>query len=140
MKTIATLFVLIGVGCVAAGQQFEIGWWTFDSGGGMWTTAGTFGLSGTIGQPDASVVPMTGGNFALVGGFWPIASVPPVCRGDCNCDGTVNFEDLNPFVAALSGRTPCRVENCDINGDGAIDFADINPFVALLSGGGGPCP
>ncbi len=63
-----------------------------------------------------------------------------VCRGDCNCDGAVNFEDINAFVAVLSGGTPCRFDNCDVNGDGVIDFADINPFVALLAGGGGSCP
>ena len=63
-----------------------------------------------------------------------------VCRGDCNCDGAVNFEDINAFVAVLGGGTPCRFGNCDVNGDGVIDFADINPFVALLAGGGGPCP
>ncbi|MEW6251530.1 MAG: hypothetical protein AB1716_12855 [Planctomycetota bacterium] len=63
----------------------------------------------------------------------------PFCRGDCNCDGVVDFGDINSFVAVLGGGTPCIFANCDVNGDGAIDFGDINPFVALLSGGGGPC-
>ena len=66
--------------------------------------------------------------------------VAPVCRGDCNCDGNVDFGDINPFVAVLSGGTPCNFDNCDVNGDGHIDFGDINPFVAILSAGGGPCP
>ena len=65
---------------------------------------------------------------------------PPICRGDCNCNGAVDFGDINPFVAVLSGGPPCRFENCDVNGDCTIDFNDINPFVALLSAGGGPCP
>ena len=65
-------------------------------------------------------------------------------RGDLNCDGTVNFSDINPFVLYLSNssawqtRYPgCLPENGDINGDGTFPgFTDINPFVALLSGGG----
>ncbi len=121
-------------------DHFTLDWYTFDGGGALWTTGGTFELSGTIGQPDASVIPMTGGTFELVGGFWPVAALPPACPGDCNCDGRVDFGDINPFVAVLGGAAPCSFENCDINGDGVINFGDINPFVALLSGGGGPCP
>ena len=67
--------------------------------------------------------------------------VPPAsaCRGDCNCDGTVNFADINPFVAALTNPANCcNFANCDANGDGVINFADINPFVATLNPGG-PC-
>ena len=61
--------------------------------------------------------------------------------GDMNCDGAVNFDDINPFVLALSdpagyGTTypNCPISNGDIDGNGAVDFFDINPFVALLSG------
>ena len=61
--------------------------------------------------------------------------------GDLNCDGTVDFGDINPFVQALSDPTgyqqqhpDCNIQNGDINADGRVDFADINPFVALLSG------
>jgi len=60
--------------------------------------------------------------------------------GDLNCDGLVNFGDINPFVMALSNplgyqaQYPhCNIMNADINGDGRADFADINPFVSLLS-------
>ena len=61
--------------------------------------------------------------------------------GDLNCDGTVDFGDINPFVLALSNPVvyeatyPDCVLTGDINTDGTVDFADINPFVALLSGG-----
>ncbi len=64
---------------------------------------------------------------------------PGVCRGDCNCDGQINFADIDPFVAVLAGGTPCSFENCDVNGDGNINFNDIDPFVALLSQGA-QCP
>jgi hypothetical protein len=62
----------------------------------------------------------------------------PVKKGDMNCDGVVDFKDINPFVAILSGGTPCSAANADTNCDNVIDFKDINPFVALLSGGT-PC-
>jgi hypothetical protein len=62
--------------------------------------------------------------------------------GDLNCDGTVGFGDINPFVLALSNPSGyaqsypnCPVANRDINGDGSFNFGDINPFVAVLSGG-----
>ena len=62
-------------------------------------------------------------------------------RGDLNCDGVVNFDDINPFVLALSDPAgyhaafpDCDIMNGDINGDGRVDFEDINPFVALLAG------
>ena len=75
---------------------------------------------------------------ALVSSVVHIIVPPP---GDMNCDGVVNFADINPFVLALTGRAPyeaafpnCRWLNADTNGDGFVNFADINPFVALLSG------
>jgi len=63
----------------------------------------------------------------------------PGWLGDMNCDGAVDFDDINPFVAALVGRTgyeahypQCRWLNGDIDGNGAVDFDDINPFVTCL--------
>jgi len=65
--------------------------------------------------------------------------------GDLNCDGQVDFADINPFVLALSDwerwkqlHPDCPPINADINGDGQYGgtngFGDINPFVNLLSG------
>ncbi len=63
--------------------------------------------------------------------------------GDSNCDGTVDFFDIDPFVTALvSGQAVWETQfDCDfavvndINEDGVVDFFDIDPFVALLVGG-----
>ncbi len=59
--------------------------------------------------------------------------------GDLNCDGVVDFGDINPFVAALVDPDgyPTLYPDCDINladvdGNGSVGFEDINPFVALL--------
>jgi len=64
----------------------------------------------------------------------------PVLPGDLNCDGSIGFGDINPFVQFLSdfagwqATHTCPAANGDINGDGTYpSFADINPFVALLT-------
>jgi hypothetical protein len=58
-----------------------------------------------------------------------------------NCDGAIDFGDINPFVLALTDPSQyqqaypdCDFMNADINEDGSVDFGDINPFVALLAG------
>jgi hypothetical protein len=63
----------------------------------------------------------------------------PLLAGDTNCDGSVDFGDINPFVLMLTdlgaweaSHPGCPTANGDINGDGSVDFGDINPFVALL--------
>jgi parallel beta-helix repeat protein len=65
---------------------------------------------------------------------------PPRSPGDVNCDGRVDFDDINPFVLALTGADgyyseypECDWLNGDCNEDGSVDFDDINAFVALLA-------
>ncbi|MEW6251011.1 MAG: S8 family serine peptidase [Planctomycetota bacterium] len=68
--------------------------------------------------------------------------VPDECErltGDLNCDGAVNFGDINPFVLALSdpagyaARYPsCPIVNADCSRDCFVDFDDIAPFVRAL--------
>ncbi len=69
--------------------------------------------------------------------------ITPCCIGDMNCDGVINFADINAFVLYISSFpvwkefapvwcSPC---NGDINCDGIYgqsSFGDINPFVALM--------
>jgi hypothetical protein len=150
-----TMLIMVSAALFGAsnvvGNDFEIDWWTVDGGGDMWTTGGDFELSGTIGQPDAATAVMTGGDFELTGGFWPGVTLgPAVCYGDLNCDGQIDFKDINPFVLYLSNFTGwqnqypgCNPENGDMNGDGVYgqgSFGDINPFVALLSSQPLPIP
>ena len=70
-----------------------------------------------------------------------IVTTTTLLLGDLNCDGGVTFDDINPFVLALSNPAGyqaaypnCDLLNGDCNGDGAVTFDDINPFVALLAG------
>jgi len=60
--------------------------------------------------------------------------------GDLNCDGTVDVNDVDPFVLLMADpqlwqrRHPrCLALNGDINNDGVADFGDINPFIKLLT-------
>jgi len=71
-----------------------------------------------------------------------VAEVPRNPVGDLNCDGVVDFRDINPFILALTNGAAydqeypeCDRSLADINQDGYVDFGDINPFVMLLSGG-----
>ncbi len=66
--------------------------------------------------------------------------LPGGLTGDLDCDGDVDFDDINPFVLALTGYEAyhavypdCDWLNGDCNDDGTVDFDDINCFVALLS-------
>jgi hypothetical protein len=79
-------------------------------------------------------------------------TVESVCIGDLNCDGHIDFGDINPFVLYLSNFGAwqaafpgCNPLNGDINCDGTYgqaSFGDINPFVALMGqcGVGCACP
>ena len=68
------LLALAFTAFVARAQtNYTIDWFTIDGGGGT-STGGTFAVSGTIGQPDASGA-MTGGNYSLTGGFWSLIAV-----------------------------------------------------------------
>lgn len=94
---------------------------------------------GIRGLRDAQGRPVAGVGYASSSGIDYRKSTAPPKLGDLNCDGAVNFADINPFVAALSGTATydatypyCRWLNADCNGDGAVTFMDINPFVARL--------
>jgi len=72
MKKIALLFSLF-LPAAAWSQSYTIDWYKIAGGGGT-STGGTYQVTGTIGQPDASGA-MTGGSYSLTGGFWSIISV-----------------------------------------------------------------
>ena len=64
------------------------------------------------------------------------------CKGDMDNDGDVDFDDIDPFVAALEpgatydgmfpGLAGSRVFHGDFTGDGLVTFDDLDPFIARL--------
>jgi hypothetical protein len=75
IKAAAFLTILISALSLAQllGGDFEFIKNTIDSGGGT-SSGGDFSLTGTIGQPDASLQASSGGGFRLEGGFWTSVS------------------------------------------------------------------
>jgi hypothetical protein len=76
MKKWILLFGVL-VPALSHAQSYSIDWYKVAGGGG--SSAGTNGravysVSGTIGQQDASTA-MTGGAYAVTGGFWSLISV-----------------------------------------------------------------
>lgn len=52
--------------------------------------------------------------------------------GDVDLSGEVDFLDIAPFIAILSGGLFQAEADCDENGE--VTFLDIAPFIAILSG------
>jgi hypothetical protein len=60
--------------------------------------------------------------------------------GDANCDGTVDFFDIDAFLQALfdpsgyaAAYPACApLGTADVNNDGSVDFFDIDGFLAIL--------
>jgi hypothetical protein len=112
------------------GSPFDLCWNTID-GGGSASTGAAFVLTGTIGQPDAGPV-LTGGAFALTGGFWP-GALPAACPADFNRDGMVNSQDYFDFLVAFFASDP----TADFNNDGMINSQDYFDFLTAFFAG---CP
>ena len=51
---------------------YDLSWFSIDGGGATFSEGGAYSLGGSIGQADAGA--MSGGTYALTGGFW--AGVP----------------------------------------------------------------
>ena len=90
--------------------DYSIEWHTIDGGGGQ-SRGGPYVLTGTIGQPDADWA--SGGNYEVLGGFWPGG---PLCF--------VEFDDFARFAEHwwLKGI------GADLNEDTIIDFEDVSWF------------
>ncbi|MGA2556761.1 MAG: hypothetical protein ABSG04_10870 [Verrucomicrobiota bacterium] len=71
MKKMLPFGLLLAMAGLA--QQYSIGWSKIGGGGGT-SANGPYAITGTIGQHDASTA-MTGGNYALTGGFWSLIAV-----------------------------------------------------------------
>ena len=114
-----------------------INWWTIDAGGGT-STGGSFTLSGTIGQFDASTA-MAGGSFRLVGGFWgglaSIACGPAdIGRqgGVAGADGVLDNNDFVVFIDYFFTNNPVADVGQQGGVRGADGVFDNNDFVVFI--------
>ena len=136
---IGSIVLCAGVAALAqlGGSDFDLSWHTIDGGGGSSSTGGGFELAGTIGQHDAGPA-MTGGKFALLGGFWSgVGSAPGApCPWDLDNSGDVGVSD---FLDLLGTWGPCPPKgDCPADFDGSGDVG-VSDFLELL-GNWGPCP
>ena len=105
-----------------------------DSGGPLFTES-PLSLVGITSFGDGCA-DLTSGVYADVGFFSAyINSIvgPTFTLGDVNLDGNVNFLDITPFIAVLSGSGFQNEADTDQNG--VVNFLDITPFIGILAGG-----
>jgi hypothetical protein len=87
---------------IASAQNYSIGWYKIAGGGGT-SSGGTYSVSGTIGQPDASGA-LSGGRYSLTGGFWSIIAVvqtiglPDLIVSHSGNSVTVSWPDTGTFI------------------------------------------
>lgn len=62
-----------------------------------------------------------------------------LCPADVNCDGRVDFNDINPMILALTNPTKyvqtypdCPLLNADTDNNGQVDVQDATLFVRLI--------
>ncbi len=122
---VATIFAISLLASRAAAHEYQITWYTIDGGGGT-SAGGSFELTGTIGQHDASAA-RVGGTYSHRGGFWTDVN----CPADFNLDHAVNSQDFFDFLTAFFGTK----SNADFNDDGVVNSQDFFDFLAAFFDG-----
>ncbi len=109
-----------------SGQSFDAAQWHFGGPGSL-----------SDGNPELLLTKLTTPHFHAYNN----TCYPSVDPGDLDCDGDVDFDDIDPFVLALGGQATyeaqypdCNWYNADCDGSGDVDFDDIDAFVALIGG------
>jgi hypothetical protein len=110
-RSLALLAWLVA-GAIQTQAQLTIDWFTVGDPGAT-SDGGNYSLSGTIGQADAGE--MSGGNYALTGGFWSLYSLPDTSSGiegdvspRAQANGVVSVTDwvqVGRFVAGLDAAS-----------------------------------
>jgi hypothetical protein len=89
-------------------QSYTVDWYKISGGGGT-SAGGNYQVSGTIGQPDASVA-MSGGNYSVTGGFWALIQVvqtpgaPTLYISHAGNTVTVYWQDVTGWSLVQSGN------------------------------------
>ena len=78
---------------------------------------------------------MTGGNFALTGGFWAGVGIAPgiPCPWDLDDNGSIGASDLLELLASWG---PCKGCPADFDANGNVGASDLLTLLANW----GPCP
>jgi hypothetical protein len=140
MKKLTTALAILAAGlCFAGAQNYSIDWYKVAGGGGT-STGATYQVSGTIGQQDAGG-PMTGGNYALTGGFWSIIAVqtpggPLLTIVHAGNGVTVSWQAVagfNTLLQAASLSSPNWTTNTGtVNSSGGTNSVTITPATGNL--------
>ena len=85
---------------------------------------------GSLGEGDYAIRLIEGSGPASYQFTFVLESA--VLLGDVNQDLMVDFSDIAPFIAVLSGNG--FQAEADIDESGMVDFLDIAPFINLLTG------
>lgn len=105
---LGTCFLSLLLATTASAQSYSINWHKIAGGGGT-SSGGQYTLSGTIGQPDASLA-MTGGNYSLTGGFWAMISVvqtagaPTLYISESGKTVTVYWQNVSGWTLQQNGN------------------------------------
>ncbi len=111
------MFLLLGllVPALAFAQSYSVDWYKIAGGGGT-STGGTYAVSGTIGQHDASGT-MSGGNYSVSGGFWALINVvqtpgaPTLYISHSGNSVTVYWQEIAGWNLVQSGNLTTPVGN-----------------------------
>lgn len=131
---IAVWVALVAATMPASAQDYRLDWHSMDGGGGMYSGGAGWRLDGAIGQPDATLVRLTGGEYELVGGFWAVATP---CSGDVTFDRIVSLDDLTILLSYFGTTSGATLFMGDFDASGAVDLDDLT---LLLSQFGTTCP
>jgi len=128
----------------SAAPNFNLNWWSVNSGGESELATASYRVGMSVGQPVAGEFATT--NYRVGFGFWygmPVAD--PVClidiAGDVNMSGTMTPADIIYLVNFVfkegDAPLPC-VANGDVNCTGNISPADIIYLVNFVFKDGDP--
>ncbi|MGB7582034.1 MAG: hypothetical protein WBL85_06260 [Sedimentisphaerales bacterium] len=111
--TVLICFLITVPAFCQSGGNYNLSWSTIDGGGGT-SNGGQYVLMGTIGQPDAAN--SAGGNYELLGGFWP--------------GGLLCFVDFPDFAIFAQYWLETGVGlPADLDGNGIVNLDDLKLFV-----------
>jgi hypothetical protein len=115
------------------------GTYTLTVGAGVNGLTSGLALDGEIASPTPPVPFPSGDGLPGGAATWQFTVVSVDRPGDMNCDGLIDFFDVDGFVLSLFDPAQyavqfpaCDIAHADLDDSGSVDFFDIDPFVELL--------